>query len=174
MPRWPEKARVINIHQTATGMWSAMIECPDGERRRFRTARAPIVIEYVKRPTRRPVRLRFDVLARDRYTCRYCGRKAPDVELVVDHIVPVVKGGTNEPANLVTACEDCNSGKGKRHSGGVVETRDDLYRSNLELASDAIARLERHIGGNHMAAKTAADGAPEATSTHETVREDAG
>lgn len=56
-------------------------------------------------------RTRFEVLKRDDFTCRYCGRKPPEVKLHVDHIVPVSKGGTDDFVNLVTACQDCNLGK---------------------------------------------------------------
>jgi endogenous inhibitor of DNA gyrase (YacG/DUF329 family) len=56
-------------------------------------------------------KLRFDILKRDNFTCQYCGRKAPNVILHVDHIIPSSKGGTNDRANLVTACQDCNLGK---------------------------------------------------------------
>lgn len=56
-------------------------------------------------------RLRFEILRRDNHTCRYCGASAPDVKLVVDHVKPEALGGKTEPGNLVTACEDCNSGK---------------------------------------------------------------
>lgn len=56
-------------------------------------------------------RLRFEILRRDNHACRYCGAKAPDVELTVDHVTPVTLGGTDDPANLVTACRPCNSGK---------------------------------------------------------------
>jgi hypothetical protein len=59
-----------------------------------------------------PQRLRFQILRRDRYTCRYCGASAPNVVLVVDHVIPRSRGGTNAAANLVTACEGCNLGKG--------------------------------------------------------------
>lgn len=55
--------------------------------------------------------LRFEVFKRDSFTCQYCGRKAPDVLLHVDHIDPVANGGSNEFLNLITACQDCNSGK---------------------------------------------------------------
>lgn len=49
---------------------------------------------------------------RDGYTCRYCGAKAPDVEITIDHVVPKVLGGSDtDPANLLTACMPCNSGK---------------------------------------------------------------
>ena len=43
--------------------------------------------------------------------CRYCGASALDVVLTVDHVVPTVLGGSDEPSNLVTACKDCNAGK---------------------------------------------------------------
>lgn len=56
-------------------------------------------------------RLRFEILRRDGHTCRYCGAKAPDVPLTVDHVVPVTLGGGDEPNNLVTACTACNAGK---------------------------------------------------------------
>lgn len=56
-------------------------------------------------------KLRFEVFKRDAFTCQYCGKKAPDVVLEVDHIKPVSKGGKNELLNLVTACFECNRGK---------------------------------------------------------------
>lgn len=56
-------------------------------------------------------RLRFEILRRDNHACRYCGAKAPDTEIVVDHVVPVALGGTDEPSNLVAACVPCNTGK---------------------------------------------------------------
>lgn len=56
-------------------------------------------------------RLRYEILRRDSYTCRYCGASAPHVPLRVDHVTPVALGGGDEPSNLVTSCEPCNSGK---------------------------------------------------------------
>lgn len=62
---------------------------------------------------RRPVgvKTRFTVFNPDNFTCRYCGKSAPDVILHVDHIQPVSKGGNNSFKNLITACQDCNFGK---------------------------------------------------------------
>ena len=67
--------------------------------------------------------LRFEVFKRDSFTCQYCGAKAPDVILEVDHIKPVAEGGTNEILNLITCCRDCNRGKGKRtlNNNSVIE-----------------------------------------------------
>lgn len=55
--------------------------------------------------------IRFRIFDRDNFTCQYCGQKAPNVVLHVDHITPVSKGGSNDEANLTTACSACNSGK---------------------------------------------------------------
>lgn len=57
-------------------------------------------------------RLRYEILRRDNYACRYCGRSAPEVPLEVDAVVPEALGGSHkDPANLVAACKDCNGGK---------------------------------------------------------------
>lgn len=60
-------------------------------------------------------KLRFEVLKRDSFTCQYCGSKAPDVILHVDHIKSVATGGIGEIINLITSCADCNLGKGPRN-----------------------------------------------------------
>ena len=56
-------------------------------------------------------RVRFEVFKRDCFTCQYCGRVPPTVMLEIDHIIPVVGGGSNDESNLVTSCFDCNRGK---------------------------------------------------------------
>lgn len=57
-------------------------------------------------------RLRFQIFRRDNFACRYCGLAAKDgAVLEVDHMTPKVDGGRDVPTNLITACEDCNSGK---------------------------------------------------------------
>lgn len=60
-----------------------------------------------------PKKIRFEVFKRDKFTCQYCGQMAPDVILEIDHIKPVAEGGENDILNLITACRDCNRGKGK-------------------------------------------------------------
>lgn len=56
-------------------------------------------------------RLRFEILRRDGFKCRYCGAVAAERELRVDHVIPEALGGPSEPSNLATACDPCNSGK---------------------------------------------------------------
>lgn len=56
-------------------------------------------------------RTRFEVFKRDKFTCQYCGARAPDVVLHADHITPRAAGGSDDILNLVTACASCNGGK---------------------------------------------------------------
>jgi hypothetical protein len=58
-----------------------------------------------------PKWLRFQVLKRDRFKCRYCGAPSRAAWLQVDHVIPVAKGGKTVIENLITACEPCNGGK---------------------------------------------------------------
>lgn len=60
------------------------------------------------------LRLRFQVLKRDSFTCVQCGAspaKDRGVELHVDHIKPWSKGGKTIYENLQTLCSKCNLGK---------------------------------------------------------------
>ena len=59
--------------------------------------------------------VRFRILDRDNFRCRYCGRSAQEdgVKLHVDHVIPLSLGGAdNDDQNLVTSCGECNIGKG--------------------------------------------------------------
>ena len=57
------------------------------------------------------LKTRYQILQRDAFKCVLCGRDAKNDRLVIDHIKPVVKGGTNDPKNLRTLCRACNHGK---------------------------------------------------------------
>lgn len=49
---------------------------------------------------------------RDGLMCMYCGREMGDVQLTVDHFVPLEHGGANDQSNYLTACRGCNKKKG--------------------------------------------------------------
>lgn len=64
------------------------------------------------------IRLRFDpfayryirlkVLARDQYTCYWCGGHGE----TMDHVIPWSRGGRTSMENCICACEECNGGRG--------------------------------------------------------------
>jgi hypothetical protein len=62
-----------------------------------------------------PHAVRWRVLKRDAYRCAVCGKSPAThrgVDLEVDHIVALARGGTDEDGNLRTLCGACNRGKG--------------------------------------------------------------
>ena len=72
------------------------------------------LMRYVRIPRdvhRRKI-TRKAVLARDAYTCQYCGRRTHG--LTVDHIVPRSRGGESIWENIVASCAPCNRRKGNR------------------------------------------------------------
>lgn len=78
------------------------------------TPLTPKTPKHKKRQRDPSPRLRFEVLARDKFTCRYCGAspsKDPEVTLHIDHIIPWSKGGETTLENLQTLCSKCNLGK---------------------------------------------------------------
>jgi len=54
---------------------------------------------------------RQNVLARDRWTCQYCGDKRKTMDLTFDHVIPKSRGGKTEWENIVMACKECNHKK---------------------------------------------------------------
>ena len=79
------------------------------------------------------VRTRFEVLKRDGFTCRYCGRSTPDVVLEIDHIVPVFDGGSDDPINLAVSCWECNRGKSGLRLSDVMTGEDPHDKAILML-----------------------------------------
>lgn len=86
-------------------------------------------------------RTRYEVLARDNNTCRYC--HATDTPLTIDHVTPVALGGTDDPSNLVAACRDCNYGKASSNpdAATVAQVSNDAVRwaEAMKLAADRMA-----------------------------------
>ncbi len=111
-------------------------------------------------------RLRFEVLKRDGFRCRYCGTTSMETMLHVDHVVPVVDGGTDDPTNLAAACAACNGGKSsvplnasqlhsprpdslREHAKQVremLEAAKDLHLAKEEYARFIFAEVEGAIG----------------------------
>lgn len=61
------------------------------------------------------------IFERDGWRCHICRRKITPTRqwphprsATLDHLVPLSRGGTHEPANVATACLSCNSAKGNR------------------------------------------------------------
>ncbi|MCL5424664.1 MAG: HNH endonuclease [Gammaproteobacteria bacterium] len=74
-------------------------------------------------------KLRMEVIKRDEYRCRICGRSPAnyvDVELHVHHIIPWGIGGITEKANLITLCKTCHDGLEPHYSPQLSELLKDI------------------------------------------------
>jgi len=77
--------------------------------------------------------LRLAIYLRDSFRCVYCCRDlhgAHPSDITLDHVRPDSDGGSNEPANLVTACRACNCSRQDRPINRFAgpETRADIRR----------------------------------------------
>ena len=63
-----------------------------------------------------------DILKACNGICTHCGKKITD-DFTVEHVIPLSKGGSNDPENLVALCETCNTEK----SNQIIEPKD-YYR----------------------------------------------
>jgi 5-methylcytosine-specific restriction endonuclease McrA len=67
---------------------------------------------HVPRDVHRRKITRKAVLARDSWTCQYCGSEKPG--LTVDHVIPRSRGGGTSWENIVASCAPCNRKKGNK------------------------------------------------------------
>lgn len=84
--------------------------------------------------------IRFEVFKRDGFICQYCGRTPPAVILEVDHVIPKVEGGPDDINNYVTACFDCNRGKG----GKMLDSIPPGVEENLHLMEERREQLKTY------------------------------
>jgi 5-methylcytosine-specific restriction endonuclease McrA len=94
----------VAVHQDSLGLVDRAIRVP-----------RVILLQSYDRVPRRQIRFnRFNVYARDRNTCQYCGRRFPRPDLNLDHVIPRSQGGRSTWENIVCSCQTCNRRKGGR------------------------------------------------------------
>ena len=70
--------------------------------------------DYIRREREKARELRRSQWWKNRIgqgRCHYCGAQVPPKELTLDHLVPLVRGGSSTRGNCVAACKACNSRK---------------------------------------------------------------
>lgn len=92
--------------------------------------------DYYNDPQRRLM-----ILARDGNACVYCTAALTEDNFILDHLVPVSKGGTNRKHNLASACEICNR---RRSDSEPIQFLRENYRQQL-LTQDEFLRQKDYI-----------------------------
>ena len=93
--------------------------------------------ELIEKEKNRPPlgKLRHQILVRDGYRCRECGKSNKEASLDVDHIYPWSKGGPTIEENLWTLCSECNQAK-----------KDNEWKDNeIEITKNALSNLEDQV-----------------------------
>lgn len=127
-PNWRKKNPVLDVSRVfvyGTCRWCALAFMSEwhgqgGLLPRYCSSRCKLA----NRRSRRSIRERASFVAdvnrgsifvRDDWRCHICKRKVSKVKQVphpraatIDHLVPLAQGGTHEPANVATACFECN------------------------------------------------------------------
>lgn len=65
---------------------------------------------------------RADIFKRDNLICEYCKKKMNIKDCVLDHRIPIAKGGSHTPGNCTTSCFKCNAEKHANLIDGVQIT----------------------------------------------------
>ena len=104
--RFPDD--VPEVHELTAEDWSAWLQQSDN----------PEFFDALTKAFHRKVRYEISgavqqkVWKADGLKCMYCGAIMGDVQLTIDHFIPLETGGKNDQSNYLTACRRCNKNKG--------------------------------------------------------------
>jgi 5-methylcytosine-specific restriction endonuclease McrA len=97
---WSELA--VAAHHEHVGMVGKAIRVP----------RVILLQTYDRLPKRHIRFSRYNIYARDKNTCQYCGKQFNKSDLNLDHVLPRSRGGQTTWENIVCCCISCNRKKG--------------------------------------------------------------
>ena len=113
----------------------------------IKVPRVILLIAYDRVPKRRVRFSRYNIFARDKNTCQYCGKKFPRLDLNLDHIIPRSQGGTSIWENVVCSCHQCNRKKGGKTPEQarmklISQPRRPAWTPPLNVSLQAVMRRE--------------------------------
>jgi 5-methylcytosine-specific restriction endonuclease McrA len=113
----------------------------------IKVPRVILLLAYDRVPKRRVRFSRYNIFARDKSTCQYCGHRLSRSELNLDHVVPRAQGGTSTWENVVCSCHECNRRKGGRTPGEarmrlITQPRKPAWTPPISFSVPAVMRQE--------------------------------
>jgi len=109
----------VLVHMPAESEWAAIVKATDNPNyldtlRKIWMRKAQRIISG---------KVQQIIWRRDGFTCMYCAQQMGDVQLTVDHFMPLSLGGEDNEHNYVSACVRCNREKGAMHPRDWCEYR---------------------------------------------------
>lgn len=74
------------------------------------------------------------------FICGFCMARLSHEDVVIDHIMPLALGGSNDAENLNVLCARCNSIKGALHPDDAEDRIFDLLDAEWDRAVKALAK----------------------------------
>jgi 5-methylcytosine-specific restriction endonuclease McrA len=113
----------------------------------IKVPRVILLLAYDRVPKRRVRFSRYNIFARDKSICQYCGHRFSRSELNLDHVVPRAQGGTSTWENVVCSCHECNRRKGGRTPTEarmrlITQPRKPAWTPQISLSVPAVMRRE--------------------------------
>lgn len=113
MPNANPVYQVAEFHPTLD-QWCAFLAASDDPKifEEDETGRIKAIHRKVQRAISGAVQQK--IWHRDGWQCMYCGKSVPQIQVTVDHFVPLELGGEDNPGNYISACRQCQKAKGNR------------------------------------------------------------
>ncbi len=113
----------------------------------IKVPRVILLLAYDRVPKRRVRFSRYNIFARDKNTCQYCGQNFSRSDLNLDHVIPRSQGGISSWENVVCSCHSCNRHKGGRTPAQakmklIVQPRRPVWTPPLNISLHEIMRKE--------------------------------
>ncbi len=113
----------------------------------IKVPRVILLLAYDRVPKRRVRFSRYNIFARDKNTCQYCGQNFSRSDLNLDHVIPRSQGGISSWENVVCSCHSCNRHKGGRTPAQakmklIVQPRRPAWTPPLNISLHEIMRKE--------------------------------
>lgn len=67
-----------------------------------------------------------EIIRRDGTACFFCAKETTEENRTLEHLLAVIHGGSNNPANLVIACNSCNQSVGNMPIIDKIKYRETL------------------------------------------------
>lgn len=108
LPGIPAFSSVGQVHSLTLEQWTDWLQRSDD----------PEVLVMPQKAFHRKLRYQISghvqqkVWVADKFKCLYCAKPMGEIQLTIDHFIPLEMGGANDTSNFLSACRKCNKDKG--------------------------------------------------------------